>query len=228
MLDFDSMQRKRNLNTLICTDHHVKTEQIEVFFRDLEKHLIQAITQADCIIGAIAWLTNSAVLDALSQKKVLLVVQKEDFLRPDLASTITPTRILHLRKTYDLCQAIDQERWRIGPFSQGIKPPFQEAIRCFGINAQNKRFCSPKMHNKFFVFCKKEAGIICPYAVWTGSYNATSLSNYSLENAMIVHSREIACAYAAEAQMIYLQSEPLDWSSRWIAPIEPKGDSHDT
>ncbi|MGG6325682.1 hypothetical protein ACQ5UC_18795 [Vibrio cholerae] len=60
---------------------------INVYFRDLEKHLISHINKADLVVGAVAWLTSESILDALaSVKNVQIVVQKEDFLRPDIYS----------------------------------------------------------------------------------------------------------------------------------------------
>jgi hypothetical protein len=57
-----------------------------VYFKNLEKHLIDHIKDCEVVLGCVAWLTNEQILKALAQKKgVSLIVQKEDFLRPDIA-----------------------------------------------------------------------------------------------------------------------------------------------
>src|SRR5712692_3136819 len=59
--------------------------KILVFFKNLEDHLIRFVQEADVVVGCVAWVTSEPILKALAKKKgVSLVVQKEDFLRPDL------------------------------------------------------------------------------------------------------------------------------------------------
>jgi hypothetical protein len=60
----------------ICTaEGHV-----QVYFRNLEAHLVRHIADADIAVGDVAWLTNSRILNSLSEKKgVSIIVQKEDF-----------------------------------------------------------------------------------------------------------------------------------------------------
>jgi len=70
------------------------------------------------------------------------------------------------------------------------------------------------MHHKFLVFLS--AGV--PSVVWTGSFNFTHNGEASLENAVIIHSREIAEVYYSEWQQIFSLSEPLDWSAQWMEP----------
>jgi hypothetical protein len=64
-------------------------DSIVVVFKHLESSLIYHIRCADVIVGCVAWLTNEKILRALSTKRgVALIVQKEDFLRPDLNAKI--------------------------------------------------------------------------------------------------------------------------------------------
>lgn len=65
-------------------DQSITSENISVYFRNLEKHLIKHIKESDAIFGAVAWLTNFNILEALRGKQVAIVIQKEDFLRPDI------------------------------------------------------------------------------------------------------------------------------------------------
>jgi len=58
---------------------------IAAHFQDLEGALIRYIAEADAVVGCVAWLTNLNVLRALASKfGVSIIVQKEEFLRPDL------------------------------------------------------------------------------------------------------------------------------------------------
>jgi hypothetical protein len=60
---------------------------IEVVFRNIERRLISEIKSAEIVVGCVAWLTSGPVLDALAETTgVSVVVQKEDFLRPDLGA----------------------------------------------------------------------------------------------------------------------------------------------
>jgi hypothetical protein len=67
------------------TDNSVVGEKISVYFKNQIEHLIKYIEKADVVIGCVAWLTNTQILEAF--KKVphgcKIIVQKEDFLRPD-------------------------------------------------------------------------------------------------------------------------------------------------
>src|SRR5665213_1843497 len=63
-------------------------ESVIVYFRNLERELIRRIRKARLVVGCVAWLTSDTILQALSEvpRGVSIVVQKEDFLRPDLGS----------------------------------------------------------------------------------------------------------------------------------------------
>jgi phosphatidylserine/phosphatidylglycerophosphate/cardiolipin synthase-like enzyme len=59
---------------------------------------------------------------------------------------------------------------------------------------------------------------VCPYAVWTGSYNFTKNAGMSFENALYIEDQPIVDAYMAEYAQIFSLSEPLDWTSEWSVP----------
>ncbi|HEV7286557.1 MAG TPA: hypothetical protein VGN75_17020 [Kaistia sp.] len=188
---------------------------VEVVFRDLEHRLIQEIGAADAVFGCIAWLTHSAILKALSYKRAVgIVVQKEDFLRPDsldISKAALRTQYTSLPDFYRHC---------FGPTSlyDYAGEPSSPAIRCAGYRSTG-RGVFPRMHNKFFVMCKEDIrGSYQPYAVWTGSYNPTYNASNSLENAVIIRDAAIANAYAKEFGVIFGISEPLNWSSTWVEP----------
>lgn len=53
----------------------------------IETALISQIAQCDMACGCVAWLTNENILKALGKVQTSLIVQKEDFLRPDINYT---------------------------------------------------------------------------------------------------------------------------------------------
>lgn len=81
-------------------------------------------------------------------------------------------------------------------------------VRALGERSTQQNSHVSRMHHKFFVFFDSDG----PYAVWTGSYNPTGMAEQSLENAVLIESREVAAAYAAEHAQLLFQSVPLSWS----------------
>lgn len=186
------------------------TASVEIIFDDLEAKLVEQISRWPVVVGCMAWLTNEAVLHALtSRKEVSILIQKEDFLRPDAGNwsqkrqrkqyLALPTfsRMGHESANYSFCSA-----------------PTTEAIRCVGI-APPKGQIKARMHHKFMVFCDSNFE---PQAVWTGSFNATFNGGRSLENAVILKSKRLASAYMEEWATLLGISESLDWNSPYVAP----------
>lgn len=79
-LDYDDLyfpkrtQEPINLNELFPVDvddygiekkfdQSITSENISVYFRNLEKHLIKHIKESDAVFGAVAWLTNFNILE---------------------------------------------------------------------------------------------------------------------------------------------------------------------
>jgi hypothetical protein len=115
-----------NMNTLWVEDHGSVNSKsctlkdnstisddrsVRVYFRDLEKHLTRHIREAPMVLGCVAWLTSEHILKALAQVRggVALVVQKEDFLRPDLGATADWKS--RLRASYDALRMIAWPRF---------------------------------------------------------------------------------------------------------------------
>jgi len=204
---------------------------VTVMFRNLEEELIAQIRNADFVVGCIAWLTNTKILEALRspQYGCAIVVQKEDFLRPETPGSRSTWK-RHLRDLYDqtFCGLNRYDiSGLVGRLSLGgdsTMPP----IRCVGNHNKEKSPAFPRMHNKFLVFCKVNHSAetasfrspyeTVPYAVWTGSCNFSETAMQSFENAVLIESHPIANAYFNEWGQITALSEPLDWSSEWIEP----------
>src|SRR5262249_7338846 len=142
----------------------------------------------------VAWLTSKAILAALARLQgVSIIVQKEDFLRPDIESG--PNWARRLRNLYESLP-VGLSRFDISRLesmdicgNSTLHP-----VRCVGNYNAEKAPAFPRSHHKFVVFCHWNEGEdecggwkeIEPYAVWTGSFNFTETANRSFENALIL------------------------------------------
>lgn len=207
--------------------------RVEVFFRDVKRELLSFINRFDYIVGCVAWLTDFDVLEALSTRKgVRIVVQKEDFLRPEWSDRDAFTR--RLRAAYDKVPYLDRQYSMPGLPSRlsELHAEDGDAIRCVGNANIDRSPAHPRMHNKFIVGMRhsdspdpryREGGeFFCPglepAAAWTGSYNFSHTAGRSLENAVVLHDESVARYYYEEFAQILALSESLDWESWWMAP----------
>lgn len=204
---------------------------VKVYFRDQIDVLCRIIRRFPVVIGCVAWLTSKNVLRALADvPNCQIVVQKEDFLRPDRTGDGNDWHAL-LRSMYQ------ELRFTIDRYSIVGKvhmmsccgDPTIDAVRCVGNHNAEKNPAWPRMHNKFLVFgdiaerANREYGdypshTIHPKAVWTGSLNLSETAAKSFENAVLIESPSVAKAYLDEWQQILAVSEPLDWQTAWAAP----------
>lgn len=203
----------------------------EAYFDDLEDRLIEHISSVNLVVGCVAWLTNKRILSALSGVKngVSIIVQKEDFLRPDYGVSSDWKR--RLREAYDNLPSppCRYSNWGnpLESMSYACGPSIQP-IRCMGNHNKNKSPAFPRMHHKFLVFCHYMDGTgslgeigqdrITPLAVWTGSFNFSENANNSMENAVFFNDPAVVSAYFNEWNQIAARSEPLDWTSEWAEP----------
>jgi len=213
-----------------------------IVLRDLESNLIEEIEGADIVLGCVAWLTSMPILAALAERDaVSIVVQKEDFLRPDLGS---PGRwAATLRNAYRRLPDMERHTLRglVGALSM-CSDPTLDAVRCVGNHNKDRAPAFPRSHHKFVVFCRWETITIecghalagafgmqycqnpCtdrelrPYRVWTGSFNFTANAVRSFENAVVMDDPAIVDAYFNEYSQIVGISEPLDWRTTWSEP----------
>lgn len=201
--------------------------ETQVYFRNIEKHLLRHIEEANVVLGCVAWLTSEPILEKLASKDYIsIIVQKEDFLRPDIDSGNRNTWKKWLQEKYMSLQS-GLDRFMFDNILRSVSYCADysiEAIRCVGNYNRDKKPAFPRMHNKFLIFAKiVEAdddswGRVIPYGVWTGSFNLTKNATYSFENAIYTTDSEIVRAYYNEYGQIASMSEPLNWESDWIEP----------
>lgn len=233
MARFTNLTRKQNLleeciddtvgqlhPSMQSLDHSVTSGNVRVVFRDIEPFIVNAIREHDSVFGCVAWLTNRNILRALaSRQDTSIIVQKEDFLRPDRGGP----RGAELRRLY---KKLPNDRGNDGTYHFGYNCASgleTEAVRCVGY-ASNKDRTIPRMHHKFLVLCSQEkepeSGCVqvTPEAVITGSYNMTENATRSLENIVFIKDGAIASAYYDEFVTIYGISESLDWTKPYVDP----------
>lgn len=205
--------------------------QFEVVLRNQENRLIEIIKEnkGGAIFGCIAWLTSRPILQALSLcENVQIIVQKEDFLRPDMR--VRNGRMQQsLRPLYDSlkCGYCRYEmRDPINSLSV-CGDPCIDPVRCLGNFNSDKNPAFPRMHHKFLVFCRIDKTVqqgfdYMPIAVWTGSYNLTYNATMSFENNIYMVDRsgnnKFIHSYLFEHHQLFALSESLDWTSKWCAP----------
>ncbi|MBI4488795.1 MAG: hypothetical protein HY694_06885 [Deltaproteobacteria bacterium] len=223
-----------DLNRAVSPDlsKPVKAEGVtlEVYFRNLEDHVVEHIRDADAIVGCVAWLTSPRILGALAsvQRGVSIIVQKEEFLRPDLGVRNSDKWRQYLRSRYAALRSLECWPDTLNMVTDALIEDMRiEPIRCAGMVREGYP-AQPRMHHKFLVFCKRKSAPRKPvdkeevtdwpkpYAVWTGSFNFTNNGNHSLENAVFIEDQSVAQRYYEEWQNVAWLSESLDWTSRWV------------
>lgn len=235
-------------------NYSMRSGSIEVYFRDQVDVLCNEINEADAILGCVAWLTNMKILQSLRSLKygASIVVQKEDFLRPDNDMN-SRCKLQHMYQSvppfyggHPWCSGIYTTDLTDSLNTNSDTEDFWDcAIRCCGNHNADRNPSFPRMHNKFLVFGKvgnesldklhdesfgeteNESNecykVFHPYAVWTGSLNLTHSATKSFENAVLIRDKSIATAYMNEWSQIRALSEPLDWDSEWCCPDQRIG-----
>ncbi|WP_146036505.1 phospholipase D-like domain-containing protein [Pseudotabrizicola formosa] len=198
----------------------LSVDKVTVVFRDHRAKLKNFISRHDFIFGAVAWFTDEEVIKSLRGKVVSIIVQKEDFLKPDRFGTVST-----LQSAYG---SVESKLTRYGIPGQANMMSFAcspevEAFRCVGNYNRDKKPAFPRMHNKFLVGGRISVSAdgehsFVPEAVWTGSYNISYNAQLSFENALMIEDRSVATAYVNEWSQILALSERLNWESDWAAP----------
>ena len=194
------------------------TGPITTHFGDLTDPIIDFIRASDAVVGCVAWLTATPILEALSEVETAIVVQKEDFLRPDQGQTGSWRQTL--RKRYGALTN-GYARYRFpAPFGMMnyAGDPSVDPVSCVGNHNADKRAAMPRMHHKFLVRVAEADDGIVPSAVWTGSFNFSGNAGNSFENAVEIHDVDVAHQYLNEFARVAALSEPLNWSCDWVTP----------
>jgi len=211
-----------------CVSTKVK---VEVIFRNHKDRLLGVLSKYDTVFGCVAWLTDGDVLDALQNKRVSIVVQKEDFIRPDSGRHAQWKETLRAKCERIDCQASQYHMPDpLNKMSVCGSPEFW-GVRCVGNHNQDSKPAFPSMHNKFLVLTNwanweealRNGRLSKNSCVWTGSNNLSRNANFSFENALIIHDARIVRAYLNEYAQIMALSESLDWESDWCFPEERIG-----
>lgn len=211
-----------------------------LIFADHDTHLCREIRRWPAVVGCMAWLTNRDVLAALQGRSASIIVQKEDWLRPDTGGYTQAD----LRELYSCVSPRGMTRELAGNHLNynGLMEDL-EGVMCAGLCSPDK--VTPRMHHKFMVFgdftehAYKPANAqhlrrqvsatgyydertrylkFAPRAVWTGSFNATHNGTMSIENAVLIRDEEAAAAYCAEYRAVLAMAEHLDWKHTWVKP----------
>ena len=201
---------------------------VESIFKNLEGRVVEKIRSADAVVGCVAWLTNEKILRALSEVKkgVSLILQKEDFLRPDFRTEAD--YVMRLHRQYSQLKEIEGPNdAQLEKLAHDIGEASAEwidlAVRCVGLAKDRSDVTLPRMHHKFLVFCRHVEDFdqfwnYVPYAIWTGSFNMTFNGTQSIENAVYIENEQIATSFFDEWFQMLMISEGLDWVSPYSEP----------
>ena len=206
-----------NLNKLLLNSEWISSPQeqsdfsknskdIDVYFKNIEDIIVEKIKVSNHIAGCVAWLTNKRILKELSKKEtVCIVVQDEDFLRPDTDFDGNKQKFKETMK--QLYNSIPNREIYLANLGINTMSSVDSGIRRCGYINKDKVPAFPRMHNKFIICDNKE--------VITGSFNYTENSTNSLENIVCIREKSIVNAYYRQFGDIVVMSVPLNWEGEW-------------
>lgn len=218
----------------------------EIIFRNIKQRLLNIINSLPngwVVIGCVAWLTDFDILRALKRKCIGIVIQKEEFLRPDKILASKTEFIKWSKLLLDLYEQTTQFtappmhfpkfefKTRLDELT-GYQHANAGNIRCIGYVAPNRSEKStiPLMHHKFLVFVEiqkkivpkysdtEEIEVLIPKFVWTGSFNMSTNASKSLENVVILRDPKVLESYCKEWANLYFNSESLNWQDEYFYP----------
>lgn len=210
-------QRTKNQVAYAC--------KVELVMRDHEavvcKHL-DSLQDNDYAVIAMAWLTETAMLDSLLKARkrgvfIQIVIQKEKWLKTRLSLL---DKYKQLGKNTFLKTAmpfIGQNSVILGSTKKFKGETVSiDAVRVFGEGKDSET--RPLMHHKMCVLGRmtRDAhgiGIMRPGRVILGSFNWSMRSTRSLENFTIIHSKDIAAMAQQHLSSVLRESEPLAFTS---------------
>ncbi len=180
-----------------------------VLFSDLRGELLRWMAHFDVIVGCVAWVTHTDVIDAINGKKLAqVVIQKESWRHERHQHGRAYKEDSGLTHQFPEV-AFLQKHEKVGRFRV-----FGE-VEDKGLGAQGRSI----MHHKFLVGCELPSGTlnIVPESVWMGSFNFTGASNYNRDSAVIL-GREEAVPFFWEWHKLLLLSEPFDTKHKHMQP----------
>ncbi|AKI80115.1 putative phospholipase D/nuclease [Acanthamoeba polyphaga mimivirus] len=209
-----------NLNKIKSSNYHseISDNSIRPYFENLEQHLVEYINKATYVIGCIAWLTNDNIISSLQQKKgIKIIVNKEEFLNPNM-EIAKKNYYCTLRSKYQSLPNMFTSKCYCCNDSITNCKKFNKIFGSISMSENNNSAvltCGivnslPKMHHKFLIFFDEN---LDPVGVWTGSYNLSKTSNFSLENALYITSQIVIAEYIKEFLAVYKHSENFNWKS---------------
>jgi HKD family nuclease len=201
-------------------------DNVEILYHNIEERLVNLINEYKdgVIFGCIAWLTSRPILEAMAKcNSVQIIVQKEDFLRPDLnAGNNWKTELQNFYSKLHFNSNRYECREPICDLSICGDPSVQP-VRCIGNHNEDKIPAFPRAHHKFLVFCRfdKDKKYV-PTVAWTGSFNLTFNATKSFENVIILTdnsgNNKIINSFLQEHHQLFTLSEPLNWRDTWSTP----------
>lgn len=213
-----NLMRKENTHDIITSG------SIYPYFDRLEEHLIAYIEKSSYVIGCVAWLTNNNIINALEDKKgIKIIINKEEYISSKMESG-QKFYYKCLRGKYNDLPDLFQTNCSCCQNQMMKCPKFIDLLgQIFDHENTNNNLCKngailtcgivnnlSKMHHKFLIFFDDT---MCPMGVWTGSYNLSKTSNFSLENALYITDPKIITEYIKEFIAIFSYSEPYNWNS---------------
>lgn len=208
----------------------VHSGEVSVYFSNMEKNLVRLISKYRAAVGCVAWLTSEGVLKAMSDlERVSIVIQKEDFMRPD-SNSFSNAKIKELYESLPPGARLLDDFGRLTSLLTQSGDWECSSVRWAGYYNHDRKPYFPRMHHKFIVLGDMEPGFTSPHdaeaeshlflpkAVWTGSFNFTFNSSRSLENAVVITNRDVVMAYYEEWQRVLSISEPIPgyaWKTKW-------------
>ncbi|AEQ32649.1 phospholipase D nuclease [Acanthamoeba polyphaga mimivirus] len=211
--------RTINLNKIRPQNIHtnISNKSIKPYFENLEEKIVDYISNAKYIVGCAAWLTSDNVMNALDKTcGCKIIVNKEEFLNSNMEISDRPYYKSLRNKYHNLpdifnvnCICCNNKILKCNNFNNifgdlNHTDKKGAILTCGVVNNMSK------MHHKFLIFFDEK---MKPYGVWTGSYNLSKTSNYSLENALYITDMDVIMEYIKEFKVIYNYSEPHEWKS---------------
>lgn len=205
MINFNNIRSKKT------TQIDKLNSTVIPYFNNLEQEVINYIDRSTYVIGCVAWLTNPNILSALEKKSgVKIIINKEEYLSSKMSLSKKPYYKNITNKYREISSLHDVISTCRNIFPDEIVNEINLEKRDAGILTCGIVNNFSKMHHKFLVFFDADWSII---GTWTGSYNMSITSNYSLENAIFISDKTVAKEYINEFVTVYMCSEHYDWKS---------------